>query len=223
MKTNILYIFAFLLSFQAAGQANSGLDTSILPMTQYSTLSDANASGLQGIRFGSGVSGSGGQEERQVYKMFLTKGLFWPFTAGLSYSSLENSPLRAIGGHLKYSFLQRFRWPSLATSLHYSRLVGEDKLAFGSNYGINAHFSWGFRFASLIGKWTAEKQNFSKRTDEAAFTATEEEKIVDQVNYSQTLGLHLQIIPHFVILAMEQINPGRESDSYYQAALKVGF
>lgn len=107
-------------------------------------------------------------ERQHLPKLTVLRGLTYPIDIGMQYGVFNATGVGMVGGHLQYTWFDRFRWPNLATRISYSTLTGAPAQGLSSlgmgifaSYGI---FSW---FQGYFGAGV-QRESFHLTLDDTA-------------------------------------------------------
>lgn len=221
-----LLLFSFLLVFVPARlQADDLSDSQIenrINTSRVAPLEGAGAHGIAGFRFGAGLlnapaSGSELKDQLTAAKVWVTKGLFYPFDVGLSLSYGNNHPDAAdsLGGYVQWTFFEKLATPAFALRAGSSKTWGpRDEFTMRSSFG-SALVSWGLFFITAYGELGLHKHDYDYVISDEVFGDQKTETVA-------TVGLQLQVLPPFIQLAFERAASSLSRSAVYQGKLSIG-
>ena len=211
-----------------------------------SPMEHAGAHGIAGWRIGAGITSTGiptdgrqhmaseleqdnsggttgDYENLTVPKLWLTKGLVYPFDVGASFARLPGSRASHAGGYLQWTVYEALAQPALALRLGRSRIFGLKTTSLETT-SLGAVTSWGLMFFSgYLGFGFHQHQAKTGATIDAEDTSTDASSrlVRSWTESTTTVGLQLQVLPPFMIVAFEGAFSDQES-TVFQAKLSFG-
>lgn len=190
---------------------------SIANQNRIHPMEGAGAHGIEGWRLGAGVRKDSVQGE-VTSKVWLIKGLFYPFDLGIGYTpSSASQTYSQTSGYLQWTVYEGFALPALAVRSGISKGSSKDDISVSSK-SVSAICSYGFRILTGyidLGLHQHEGLNQEKNYD----TTVQRLKWNESTS---TIGLELQLLPPFAFLALETTTVDNKTRNY-QTKLSIGF
>lgn len=161
-----------------------------------------------------------------IPRAFIHKGLPWPVDFGFGLGRIGNLRATTAGGYAQWTVYEAFAMPAVAVRLKHSRMMGLPSTEFNTT-ALEGAVSYGFfRYFTGYATYASNRNNAVIRTSGETGTAL---SLTDNPNSdyrttriaaSRTYGLHMQLLPPFCNLAIE--NRVSDHQSSYLAKLSVG-